>query len=115
VRTDGYADASRSCLAKARQELDGEDLVQASEKVWGAAAQIVKAVAEKRGWRHDSHRALVQVVNRLAEETGDQGLRDAFIVAQGLHFNFYENIHPHEFVDRALTVIEEFVGKLERV
>jgi hypothetical protein len=115
MRTDGYAEASRTFLAKARAELDQDDLVQASEKLWGAAAQMVKAVAERRGWRHDSHRALYQVVGRLAQETGDAGLNQAFLVAQGVHFNFYENIQTRESVENAIPVIQEFVGKLERL
>jgi hypothetical protein len=115
TRADNYAQASRAFLAQAAEELGKDDLVQASEKLWGATAQIVKAVADRRGWRHDSHRALSQIVNRLAQETGDQGLRDSFIFAQGLHFNFYENIHPREFIERAVAVTEEFVGKLERL
>lgn len=115
MRADGYAEASRAFLAKAKEELEREDPVQASEKLWGAAAQMVKAVAEARGWRHDSHRAVAQAVNRLAQETGDPGLRNAFLAAQGLHFNFYENVQPREFVEDAMSLIEEFVAKLERL
>lgn len=115
AQTDRYAEASRAFLAKARQELDEDDLVQASEKIWGAAAEITKAVAARRGWRHDSHRALYEVVNRLAQETGDETLRQAFMVAQGVHFNFYENTQLREFVKTGLGVIEEFVDKLARI
>ena len=115
MRGDGYAAASRNFLAKAEEELQKEDLFQASEKLWGAAAQMVKTVVETRGWRHDSHRALVQVVNRLAQETNDPDLRNAFLAAQGLHFNFYEDVHPREFVQGAVGLIREFVAKLERL
>ena len=115
MRANGYAEASRTFLEKAREELDEEDFVQASEKLWGAAAQMVKAVAEPRGWRHDSHRALNQVVSRLAQETGDSAISSAFVAAQGLHFNFYENVHGREFIENTIPVIEEFVGKLERL
>lgn len=115
MRADGYAETSRGFLAKAREELEDGDLLQASEKTWGAAAQMVKAVGERRGWAHDSHRALSQVVNRLAEETGDRSLRISFQVAQALHFNFYEGMHPREFVEDGLETIEELLGKLERL
>ena len=50
-----YKSAGRELLEKARDELAQGDLRQASEKGWGAAAQMVKAVAERRGWRHDGH------------------------------------------------------------
>lgn len=110
---DGYAVKSREFLAQAADELDKGDLVQASEKLWGAAAQVVKSVAERRRWRHDSHRALVQVVDRLVDETGDVALRTAFQIAQSLHFNFYEGMHSQGFVAGSVSPIEEFVAKLE--
>ena len=44
-----YRERSRAFLAKARGELLTGDLEQASEKAWGAAALMVKAVAERRG------------------------------------------------------------------
>ncbi len=112
---DGYARKSREFLEQARQELDKEDLVQASEKLWGASAQMVKAVAQQRGWRHDSHRRLNQVVVRLARETGDHDLMTAFQVAQALHFNFYETRYPREFVENGISQVGQFVSKLERL
>ena len=50
---------SREYLAKAFQELEVGDLTQASEKGWGAAAQMVKAVADQRGVEHRSHRSIL--------------------------------------------------------
>ena len=46
-----YSTASRSLLTQAFEELSAGDTQQASEKGWGAAAQIVKAVAHGRGLR----------------------------------------------------------------
>lgn len=112
---DGYAQKSREFLAQAREEFDKGDLVQASEKLWGAAAQVVKAVAERRGWRHDSHRALAQVVGQLVAETGDLTIGAAFQVAQGLHFNFYEDVQPRELIASSFGPVEEFLAKLDRL
>ena len=49
MATQKYQQQSRHLLTQALRELDQGDLVQASEKGWGAAAQMVKAVAEQRG------------------------------------------------------------------
>ena len=73
-----YRDQSKIFLEKAFRELEEGDLLQASEKGWGAAAQMVKAVAQERGWEHDSHRRLFNVLGRLALEAGDQELRHGF-------------------------------------
>ena len=49
MATQTYQQASQRFLAQAKQELAAGDLPQASEKGWGATAQILKAVAEQRG------------------------------------------------------------------
>lgn len=113
MQNDGYAAASRALLEQARHELAAGDSRQASEKLWGAAAQIVKRVAASRGWPHNSHRAFFEALARLVEETGDRDLRTSFQVADSLHANFYENWQPPDAVEGAVPVIEEFVDKME--
>ena len=108
-----YQTASRHLLAQAREELAAGDTRQASEKGWGAAAQIVKSVAARRGWEHGSHAALYRVVRRLTNETGDGDIRDLFHIANSLHINFYENWDNAENVAGALSRIEQFVDRLE--
>ena len=112
---DGYTQQSRQFLTRAKEELDEGDLVQASEKLWGASAQMVKAVAQRRGWRHNSHRSLNDIVSRLARESGDPNLMTLFGFAESLHFNFYEDVKPREYVEHSASVVEELVSKLERL
>ena len=108
-----YSDTGREFLARARTYLAEEDLLQASEKGWGAAAQMVKAVAESRGWRHKSHRDLYAAIDGLVEETGDRDLWIAFGLAGDLHTNFYEGWLPPETVDAYLTEVTDLVEKLD--
>lgn len=115
TRADGYAERSRALLAQAKEELAGGDHLQASEKLWAAAAQMVKAVAGRRDWRHDSHRSLFEAVGRLVEETGDQELRAAFQIANSLHTNFYENWQSPQDVEGSVSTIEDFVSRLDRL
>lgn len=115
ARIDYHTETAQTFLNQARSELEQGDLVQASEKGWGAAAQIVKATAEQRGWRHQSHRDLFQVVERLAEEMDDNALIDLFQVASSLHMNFYEGWQTRQMVGRALMSIETFVSRLEQL
>jgi len=100
-------------LQKARQELIQGDLIQASEKGWGAAAQAVKAAAEHRGWPHQSHGALFDVARRLAGETGDRRIHELFGGASSLHQNFYEHWMSAETVSDYLDSVGELVAKLE--
>ncbi len=106
---------SKEFLRKGREALVQGDLEQASEKLWGAAAQMVKAVAEKRGWSHHGHRDFFRVVSRLDQELGDPTLRDLFHVANSLHSNFYEHWMTRDYFESGLEKIQEFVAKLETV
>ena len=110
-----YGATAREFLAKAQEELAQRELTQASEKGWGAAAQMVKAVAEQRGWPHNGHALLFQTVRRLAEETRDEQLDLLFQVANSLHSNFYENWLPLESVQSSLGAVEQLVEKLEQL
>ena len=94
------------------QALAVGDVRQASEKGWGAAAQIVKAVAQQRGLQHQSHAALYRVVDQLATETGDDDIYLLFQVANQLHVNFYEGWETAGNVSRALTAVRRFIEKL---
>ena len=108
-----YREASRRFLDQAAQELDAGDLQQASEKGWGAASQILRAVAEQRQWEHNTHRLLFKVLFDLVEETGDRELRPLFRAAGELHQNFYENWLDAEGVRDGLQEIRRFVEKVE--
>ena len=112
-RTTTYREQSRVLLGQAYEEFAKGDFVQASEKGWGATAQIVKAIAQERGWRHDSHRDLYQIVNELRHETGDAELATLFRAGSTLHVNFYENAYTGETVEDHLRDIERFVERAE--
>ena len=86
--TQTYQQAAWAFMDQALDELLGGDVVQASEKGWGAASQMVKAIAEARGWQHRSHVSLFSAVDRIARETGQPEIRRLFDVASSLHVNF---------------------------
>ena len=108
-----YQAASRQLLAQGREELAGGDVRQASEKGWGAAAQMVKAIAEQRGWQRRNHAALFDAISFLVSETRDREIRRLFHVANALHINFYENWDNAANVSSALDDMERFLDKLE--
>ena len=108
-----YTLTGREFLAKASSALADDDLLQASEKGWGAAAHMVKGLAQRRGWQHGGHRELYQAVNRLAQETGDLEIRDFFNAASALHSNFHEHWMPKEAIEHNLLRVREFLDKLE--
>ena len=108
-----HRDQSRVYLEQAKEELRNGELLQASEKGWGAASQIVKAVAEERGWEHNGHWFLHDAVSSLVAETGDRDLRTLFSAANQLHTNFYEGWLGQSAVAQCLDEVERFVEKVE--
>ena len=113
MTTQKYRDSSRSLLYQAKTELAAGDVRQASEKAWGAAAQMVKAIAEQRGWQHRGHAQLFDAVATIAAETGDENIDRLFELASALHTNFYEDWYGAGRVERGLRDIETFLDKLE--
>ena len=102
-RTQYHDATGREFLAKARAYLAEDDLLQASEKGWGAAAQMVKAAAEARGWRHNGHAELYRAIDALAAEADDPQILRLFNSAGALHMNFYEGWMPRAMVESSLT------------
>ena len=100
-------------LKDAKCLLDKQDYVQASEKLWGATAPIIKAVALKRGKRLRSHQSINKYVVVLSKELADKSILDYFGLANSLHQNFYEDWLAPEMVIRYATVIEKLIRKLK--
>ena len=104
---------SRDALRNARQELAQGDLMQASEKAWGAAAHAVKAVAEKRRWFSEADWKLGRVVDIIANEQGDDDIAAYYQVARDAHFNFYRHEYDASRVERAVNLTARLIDKLD--
>ena len=111
--TNEYLIGSREYMGKAYQYLAESDFPQASEKAWGAAAEMVKAIAEERGLYHKSHRVLYEIIDDLSEETGDSNITRLYHVASDLHINYYERWLPPRTVRQGVTDVQTLLDKLE--
>ena len=87
---EDYRLQSREFLDRSRKYLADDDLHQASEKGWGAAAWMAKAVATAQGWQYDKHEHFGEVIYLAQEKTGEQRLNDLRKTANDLHGNFYQ-------------------------
>ena len=85
--TEEHRLTTQAFLEQADAEFAAGDNLQGSEKMWGAAAHAVMALAQQRGWQFGSHRALKIAADRLAEEYGDPAISDGFLAAQQFHAN----------------------------
>ena len=108
---------SSRLLIHAREELAKGYRLQAGEKAWGAVVQPIKAIAEQRGWPHQSHRDVYEVASQVILEYGfdtDQAhaLTNAYRVG---HENFYENQYNVEELAGMIERVEDLVPYLHRL
>ena len=89
-----HIETAEDFLEKSNRYFDEGDVLQGSEKMWGAAAHVVIAAAQRRGWDFGNHRALKVAVRRLTEEYDDPFLDAGFLAAEKFHANFY-----HKFME----------------
>ena len=115
MTTQKYRQDSRTLPGPGPPQLAIGDVRQASEKGWGAAALMLKAIAEQRGWEHGKHWHLSRVASRLRAETGDRDIYRWYQVADALHGNFYEDETAPEDIDDSLNDVERLLDKLDPV
>ena len=106
-----YQQISQLRLTMAAEELDQGDLAQASEKIWGATAAALKAVAQQRGWNHRYHNHLRVAAAYLALEWNRPDWITTFGTMDSQHTNFYEHqMYESEvrvYLDAATTYCRE--------
>ncbi len=87
---DYHVERSWHFLDLVDDEVERGELEEASNKIWGAAAHAIKAVAERRGWLHGSHNALADTVMRLIDDEGAPPvLYTYYMAANSFHSRFY--------------------------
>ena len=86
--TQDHVQTARDHLAAADSAFASGDNLGGSKKMWDAASQALKSVAQTRGWRCNSREDLVIAAERLSVETGDDMIMGGVI---GPVLNFYYN------------------------
>lgn len=102
-------------LDHAQTELDAGRRLQASEKVWGAAAHLLKAIGKQRGWNTRGHANIGFVNAQLAEEFKRPGLHTLFNTPNSMHTNFYENTRGDEAIQEAIHQTRQYVGEINNL
>lgn len=97
----------RKYAEEGEEALRRGDLSQASEKFWGAAVELIKAVAASEGRRLEHHWDIGRYMDRRLPR-----LRSLFDAAQALHSNFYENNLTEEGVRERVQKVKELFREL---
>ena len=99
-------------LAAARLELAAGDLLQASEKIWGAVAFAVKTVAEKRRWFNEADWKLRRAAEILTVELGRLDVMGYYSLARDAHFSFYRHEYDAQTLGMAIDAAANLVSAL---
>ena len=112
---DNHLEISDRLLQYAYEQFEAGDLIQASEKSWGAVAHYLKSVAKFRGWQNRTHSDLSDIADDLGHETDDlDRIRDLYFSAGQMHQNFYEDWYSDYVVVGGIDDARELIDRLER-
>ena len=111
----GHIETAKTFLARSKGYLEQGDLHQASEKGWGAAAQIAKAAAEKNGWVYATHRQFSSIISNAGHKYRQASWSGYGDAAEVLHQFFYD--HPSQLnadairtrIDKVEMLVEALV------
>ena len=97
----------------AHEELEKGHRLQAGNKAYGAVVQVLKVIAEQRGWHHNSNRHIEALGNVITQEYGNAALA-AYItdVYHKGHRNFYENAYDREELEDLLDRLDDSLPDL---
>ena len=117
MTTEEHMGTARTFLAQSVQEFLNGDILQGSEKMWGAVSHAMNAAAMQRGWPTTTHRELVNASRHLAQEQDDPALEMAFRIARNFHSNLYGNgmFNPFsdtDFLERDREIVTEYVQRV---
>ncbi|MEE9488893.1 MAG: PaREP1 family protein, partial [Thermoplasmata archaeon] len=95
--------------------LGGREPRKASEMLWGAVAQGVKALAASRSLSIQTHGGLFEFMRRTSKELDCEELYDSLMELQVLHRNFYDEAVPATTLPRFFGKAREFLRELEEL
>ena len=113
VATD-HAQLARKFLERSKAYLAEGDLHQASEKGWGAASHIAKAIAALYGWPYEHHDEFDNVIVNARQRLRQPDLRQYGNAAHSLHRNYYKNtatLDPNT-IQEDIDSVEKLVNAL---
>jgi len=104
---------------KNAEELIGQgELRKASEMLWGAVTQTVKALAAASNVEISNHREFFDFLRELCDELDNDYFYSSFVQLNDLHRNFYDEFIPedafyilHKKAFDFIRKVEEFLRK----
>ena len=99
-------------LEHAEQMLAARDRLQASEKMWGAVAHAIKAIAVERGWPYEAHADAHAIAWHIADRVGNKDIFTLYLATESLHRNFYGDRFTQAELSDGLDMAKRLVALL---
>lgn len=110
-----YLQSAQDFLDASDREFAAGDVRQASEKLYGAANQVISAIAKQRGWGYESHRDMKNATVRLADEYGDPFIIAGFTSAQTFHRNFFHGAMEDYEIAADRPTVHDYVRRMTAI
>ena len=99
-------------LEHSDREFQAGDIMQGSEKLWGAASHAVTAIAKQRGWAFSKYNHRLNAVRRLAEEYNEPLLTAGYALALTFRANFYHDTMEDDVIEDGRPIVHNFVRRI---
>ena len=107
-----HLQTARDFLSRSDEEFASGEVLQTSEKLWGAVTQAVMAAAKQRGWDSGKSYHRKVLIRRLYEESGDDLLRRGYAAAEIFHANFYYDFMENCQIEENRPVARDFLQRV---
>ena len=119
ARVFEYVKNAEKCLANADELLAKRDYAKTGEMLWGAIAELIKALGMIYEKNLPKHGLLIDFIKKVSISLRDEELRRLVVErAQALHANFYENFIEVEdfpaYYSDAYKAYEKLYGVIEK-
>ncbi len=105
-----HINTAREFLDGSAREFAAGDVLQGSEKLWGAFSHAVTAVCQENGWKYGNHQQTIDAGLRLADEMGIDAA--GVWAARSFRANFYHGFLEDFEVEHGRPVVRYFVERI---
>lgn len=115
--TASYLAIREHYLANAQDTIQKNELRKASELLWGAITQTIKAIASTRNIYLSTHAEIGNFIRSMGKELQSPNINHEFSELNALHRNFYDEVIPEAdfpfFYDKSISFLRKLDGIMQ--
>lgn len=112
-KAKAFLDTRNHYFNNAKEFISKKEWRKASEMLWGAVTQSLKAVAALRNVEITNHRQFFSIAQRLSKDLNDPSVYYNFVELNTLHRNFYDEFIPENAFPLLYGKAKDYLVKLD--